>query len=155
MRHARFQKSMYRVKLGQQGIYKMPMKEESIKKINNQLKDGVVLRNKTRSFSAGEKLRILNDYDNCRSKSDVGSLLRREAIYSSHIASWRKQLNNSLSPGKPGPKANKNKHIEIKGLKQTNLRLERELDIARKLLELQKKILELQDMHQPAREACL
>ena len=51
----------------------------------------VVATAKRRSFSKAEKLRILAAADACVAPGDIGALLRREGIYSSHLANWRKQ----------------------------------------------------------------
>src|ERR1700753_3314541 len=47
---------------------------------------------KRRSFSASEKLRIVRAAAACTERGEVEALLRREGIYSSHLAAWRKQL---------------------------------------------------------------
>nr|WP_246542432.1 IS3 family transposase [Collimonas antrihumi] len=51
----------------------------------------VVPTAKRRTFSKAEKLRILTAADACVAPGDIGALLRREGIYSSHLATWRKQ----------------------------------------------------------------
>ena len=51
----------------------------------------VVPTGKRRSFSTTEKLRILAAADACVAPGDIGALLRREGIYSSHLATWREQ----------------------------------------------------------------
>lgn len=51
----------------------------------------VVPTAKRRTFSKVEKLRILAAADACVAPGDIGALLRREGIYSSHLATWRKQ----------------------------------------------------------------
>ena len=70
----------------------------------------VVATAKRRSFSKAEKLRILAAADACAAPGDIGALLRREGIYSSHLATWRKQRQIAeqaqLVEGKRGPKAN-------------------------------------------------
>ncbi len=70
----------------------------------------VVPTAKRRSFSKAEKLRILAAADACMAPGDIGSLLRREGIYSSHLATWRKQRQFAgearLVEGKRGPKVN-------------------------------------------------
>jgi transposase len=70
----------------------------------------VVATAKRRSFSKAEKLRILAAADACSAPGDIGALLRREGIYSSHLATWRKQRQISgqaqLIEGKRGPKVN-------------------------------------------------
>ena len=68
----------------------------------------VVPTAKRRSFSKPEKLRILAAADACTAPGDIGALLRREGIYSSHLATWRKQRQLAgeaqLVEGKRGPK---------------------------------------------------
>lgn len=43
-----------------------------------------------RRFSAAYKLRILKEADACTGKGEVGALLRREGLYSSHLSTWRR-----------------------------------------------------------------
>ena len=45
---------------------------------------------KRRHYSAAEKLKILQEADACEKLGEIGALLRREGLYSSHLASWRK-----------------------------------------------------------------
>jgi transposase len=63
---------------------------------------------KRRSFSKAEKLRVLAAADACVAPGEIGALLRREDIYSSHLATWRKQRqfggHAQLVEGKRGPK---------------------------------------------------
>src|SRR5439155_19693380 len=44
-----------------------------------------------RQFSAAYKLRIVREADACGQDGELGALLRREGLYSSHLASWRRQ----------------------------------------------------------------
>jgi transposase len=44
-----------------------------------------------RQFSAEYKLRILNESDNCMEPGQIGALLRREGLYSSHLSTWRRR----------------------------------------------------------------
>ena len=46
---------------------------------------------KRRSFTAGYKARILAEADACIRPGEVGELLRREGLYTSHLTYWRKQ----------------------------------------------------------------
>jgi|SRR5436309_6272170 len=68
----------------------------------------VVPTAKRRTFSKAEKLRILAAADACVAPGDIGALLRREGIYSSHLATWRKQRQLAgealLMERKRGPK---------------------------------------------------
>ena len=50
---------------------------------------------------------ILEEADRCRQPGEVGALLRREGLYSSHLTRWRVQLRvGQLEPRKRGRKAN-------------------------------------------------
>jgi transposase-like protein len=48
-------------------------------------------RPKRRRFSAEFKLRVLREADACAKPGELGALLRREGLYSSHLSSWRSQ----------------------------------------------------------------
>ena len=53
---------------------------------------------KRRQYSNAEKRRILSAADRCRKPGELGALLRREGIYSSMLAKWRKQHAESRQP---------------------------------------------------------
>ena len=70
----------------------MHNRKQQISHITNARSDPeVVATAKRRSFSKAEKLRILAAADACVAPGDIGALLRREGIYSSHLATWREQ----------------------------------------------------------------
>jgi transposase-like protein len=48
-------------------------------------------RPRRRSFSAEYRLRILKEADACTQPGEIGALLRREGLYSSHLVDWRRQ----------------------------------------------------------------
>ena len=50
----------------------------------------VVAKPKRRRFTAEYRLRILEEADRCTQPGEVGRLLRREGLYSSHLTAWRK-----------------------------------------------------------------
>ena len=52
---------------------------------------GLIERPKRRRFTATFKLAILREADACTQQGEVGALLRREGLYSSHLSTWRKQ----------------------------------------------------------------
>ena len=62
-----------------------------------------------RQFTAEYRLRILEEADRCTRPGEVGRLLRREGLYSSHLTAWRKARRNGslqgLRPKKRGAKA--------------------------------------------------
>jgi transposase-like protein len=98
-----------------------------------------------RQFSATEKLRILEEADQCTAPGQVGALLRREGIYSSHLSKWRwlrkqGQL-QALSPQHRGPKATHTpEHEEIARLQRENARLQAKLAHAEAIIDIQKKV---------------
>ena len=49
----------------------------------------VVVKAARRWFTAAEKLRVLSEADRCTKPGELGALLRREGLYSSHLATWR------------------------------------------------------------------
>lgn len=61
-----------------------------------------------RRFSAEYKIKILEAASRCTERGELGALLRREGLYSSHLASWRADReehgNAGLKARKRGPK---------------------------------------------------
>src|SRR6266540_462575 len=51
----------------------------------------LVERPARRRFSAEYKLRVLREAEACTRPGEVGALLRREGLYTSHLSAWRKQ----------------------------------------------------------------
>jgi transposase-like protein len=104
-------------------------------------------RRTRRSFTAQEKERILAEADACTERGQLGELLRREGLYSSHLTQWRSQREAQgrlgLEPKKRGPKA---QAAASKLLAQKDRRiaaLEKELRISKALIELQIKAHEI------------
>jgi transposase-like protein len=62
-----------------------------------------------RRFSAEYKLRILAEADSCTESGQLGELLRREGLFSSHLSTWRRQRDEGalagLTPKRRGRKA--------------------------------------------------
>jgi transposase-like protein len=55
---------------------------------------------KRRAFTAEFKRRIVKEADACKAPGEVGALLRREGLYSSHLTSWRAARDRGeLAPG--------------------------------------------------------
>ncbi|NIO68438.1 MAG: transposase [Anaerolineae bacterium] len=106
----------------------------------------VVPRAKRRHFSAEYKLRILEEAEACSERGQIGSLLRREGLYSSHLTTWRRQREqgqlDGLSPKKRGRKPAVDEALvkELAELKQENQRLENRLQQAETIIEVQKKL---------------
>ena len=49
-----------------------------------------------RRFTAKYKLSILAEIDACTTKGQIGTILRREGLYSSNLTTWRKQRENGI-----------------------------------------------------------
>src|SRR6202171_411238 len=65
----------------------------------------VLARARRRQFTGSYKVRILEEADACSAPGELGALLRREGLYSSHLVDWRRQRTGGLSPKKRGRKA--------------------------------------------------
>jgi transposase len=93
-----------------------------------------------RRFTAEYKLRILEEADACTQPGEIGALLRREGLYTSHLTYWRKQREAGALKelGRPrGRKPADRRDREIAALKRRLERSEAELAKARKVLEIQ------------------
>jgi len=100
---------------------------------------------KRRRFSAEYKLSILAEVEACREQGDIGALLRREGLYSSHLSKWRQQRQAGalagLTPKKRGRKPTANPLAEENRRLQTeNARLKRQLQQAETIIDVQKKV---------------
>ncbi len=106
-------------------------------------------RPRRRSFTAGYKARIVDEYDALPSGSPQrGALLRREGLYSSRISEWRRARDNAGRDGL-GPKARKRRsaeQVELEKLRRRNERLESELAKTKLALEITGKAHELLGM---------
>jgi transposase-like protein len=121
----------------------------SIEQENGQREDletEVMVKAKRRQYSADYKLRILRELDECQGKGEVGSLLRREGLYSSLVSKWREQRErgslNGLAGQRRGPKVDPNA-AELARLQRENQRLKEELERAELIIEVQKKVAQL------------
>src|SRR5438093_10809806 len=69
----------------------------------------VVAKARRRRFTATEKLRVLKEADGCTRPGELGALLRREGLYSSHLSAWRAPRRRGelagLAPRARAPKA--------------------------------------------------
>jgi len=103
-------------------------------------------RPKRRQFTIDYKLRILKEADACKEPGEIGALLRREGLYSSHLVLWRRQreqaASTQLKSRKRGPKG-KVQDPRVKQLERDKARLERRLKRAETIIEIQKKVHEL------------
>lgn len=108
--------------------------------------DGVVdqptdpaARPRRRSFTAEYKARILEEYDSLPVGSPLrGALLRREGLYSSHVAEWRKARDAGARRGLTArPKSKRSpEQVEVQRLRRRTERLEAELARTKLALEI-------------------
>ena len=115
----------------------------------------VTAKPKRRRFSAQDKLRVLRLADACTKPGEVGALVRREGLYSSHLAEWRRarvagEL-DALTPKKRGRKALARNPLEKRVLELERALAKSELRTKRAeaLVELQKKVSELLGIQLP------
>ncbi len=104
---------------------------------------------KRRRFEAAYKLRILKEADRLTEAGEVGALLRREGLYSSHLAHWRRQRDegslSGLTPKRRGRKAKRKDPLakKLDQLKRENARLAERLRQAEMIIDVQKKVSEM------------
>lgn len=98
-----------------------------------------------RIYTAEYKLRILEETDRC-AEGQIGAILRREGLYSSHLTTWRRQRQAGQLAGlrddKRGRKAVADNPLsaEVERLQRENQRLSQQLTQAELVIEIQKKV---------------
>ena len=103
-------------------------------------------RPRRRTFTAQDKLRILAATDRAAESGGIGTILRREGLYSSTLSDWRRLRDagafGALVPGKRGPKsAEPNPFAAELALSQrNNARLTQRLARAEAIIDIQKKV---------------
>jgi len=104
---------------------------------------------KRRQFSAEYKRRILREAAAARQAGEIGALLRREGLYSSYLNTWQHQRERGelagLSPRRRGRKEKAVNPLakQVAELERDKRRLERKLQRAELLLDIQKKASQL------------
>lgn len=98
-----------------------------------------------RRFAAEYKRKIVREADACTQAGEVGAMLRREGLYSSHLTGWRQSLRQAekiaFSDKKRGPKIKITpKDEELAGLRRENGHLKEELRKAKVIIDIQKKL---------------
>ena len=108
-----------------------------------------------RRFTSEYKRGIAMEADNCRQPGEIGALLRREGLYSSHLTSWRRQRDagalQALGAKKRGRRAKRKDPMaaEIERLQRENQRLTERLRQAETIIEVQKKVSEMLEISAP------
>ncbi len=102
-----------------------------------------------RQYSATYKKQILEKADRCVDSRQIGAMLRREGLYSSNLATWRRQREAGtlagLKPRKRGRKAQPVNPMkkQVEALQRENRRLNEDLRKAGIIIDVQKKVSEL------------
>jgi transposase len=102
-----------------------------------------------RRFTAEYKIRVLREADRSTEPGQLGALLRREGLYSSHLSTWRQQRDAGtlagLTPKRRGPKPHADAPLiaENQRLSRENQRLTAKLRQAETIIEVQKKLSEI------------
>jgi len=102
----------------------------------------VPARHARRRFTTAYKLAILRQADACTRHGELGALLRKEGLYSSHVVTWRRQREHGLTPKTRGRKRTP-VDPRVKTLEQENRRLTSRLQQADAVIAFQKKVSEL------------
>ncbi|MBM3281114.1 MAG: transposase [Candidatus Handelsmanbacteria bacterium] len=100
-------------------------------------------RARRRQFTVSFKLRILQEADACKN-GELGALLRREGLYSSHLTAWRRQRDQGLlstfPPRRRGRPPKDPTSAEVARLRREVERLTRKLAAAETVIDIQKKV---------------
>jgi transposase-like protein len=115
---------------------------------------------KRRTFTAEYKRRIVKEADACKAAGEVGALLRREGLYSSHLTTWRAARDRGeLAPGatakKRGPQATAPdpRDKRIAELERQIARVTARAERAEAIAEIQKKVAALLGRPFPSEES--
>jgi transposase-like protein len=106
----------------------------------------VVAKATRRRFTAEYKLKVLREADRSRKPGEIGALLRREGLYTSHLSAWRQQRDKGeLFEKKRGPAPREKNPLAAKvaALEKETKRLKARAERAEALVELQKKVSEI------------
>lgn len=106
-----------------------------------------------RTFTADYKLKILAEVNSAKDSGEVGKVLRREGLYSSHLTTWRREVvvlegrrNQQLKRGKPIDEVGQ----ELVRLRQENSNLRVRLERAELIVEIQKKVSQMLGLKLPS-----
>lgn len=100
----------------------------------------LVERPKRRRFTAEYKLRILQAADACSKPGEIGALLRREGLYTSHLSDWRRQRDEGALVALERPRGRRRPNP----LESENAELRRRLERAESDLAKARKVIEVQ-----------
>lgn len=124
-------------------------KNQSMKVVPSpEVKEPQVESNTRKKHTVEYKLRILREADQCKGQpGGVGALLRKEGLYSSLLALWRRQRDSGALAAFGAKRGRKAKfsplEIQLERLGKENRRLQEQLRQANLIIEAQKKISEI------------
>jgi transposase len=98
-----------------------------------------------RRFTVEYKRRVVREADACKTSGAVGALLRREGLYSSHLAAWRAARDRGELAGVakkrgPAPRVVDPRDKRIAELERETARWQQRAERAEALVEVQKKV---------------
>jgi len=118
----------------------------------------VVEKPKRRTHTIAYKLKILKEIEEANESGEIGSILRREGLYSSTVSGWRRQreegrldLNNPVKRGRKKRVADSRDKV-IKQLERENKKLKKDLARVKVVNEIQKKMAELMELESQEKE---
>lgn len=100
----------------------------------------LVERAQRRRFRAEYKLRVVREADACMQPGEIGALLRREGLYSSHLTQWRQARDAGALEALARPRGRRKpdpRDARIEWLERRAQRAEAELVKARRVIEVQ------------------
>jgi transposase len=102
-------------------------------------------RGKRRRYTAEFKQKVLAEADRAKGSGEIGAVLRRNGLYSSHLVKWRREraagIREGLTPQKRGPKSQASPlKEENQKLRRDNERLADQLRKAEIVIDVQKKV---------------
>jgi transposase-like protein len=121
------------------------VKDSMVVEVANSADPEVPEKPRRRRFTAEYKLSIVAEADACTEPGEVGALLRREGLYSSHVSTWRQQRDQgqlqALSPKKRGRRSKKNDPLvrELAQVRREKAAVEQKLKQAELIISIQKK----------------
>jgi transposase-like protein len=109
----------------------------------------VTIRAERKHHTAEYKQRILDEIDAASEPGQIGAILRREGLYSQIISKWRHQRQqgrlNGSTDVKRGPRPSP-EGAELERLRAENERLQKRLEQAELIIEVQKKVSQMLGM---------
>jgi transposase-like protein len=115
----------------------------------------VVAKATRRRFTAEYKRKVLQEAERAKAPGEIGALLRREGLYSSHLTSWRAARERGEAVGLaakrrgPKPKPRDERDRRISELERDLARTRKQLERAEAVIEVQKKLSLLLGVERP------